>query len=114
MLTAPLINEYFGVGVMSEPWMASAGVEPRMGSSTDKHLSRSTTYATANQPVATKQNNYNSTVCGLPVRAKQYTSTRAAPCLTNNPLIIEQVVPVVRTSSTNTTCLSLTCSGRVI
>ena len=28
MLTTPLINEYFGVGVMSEPWMASAGVEP--------------------------------------------------------------------------------------
>jgi len=35
MLTAPLINEYFGVGVISEPGMASAGVEPRMGSSTD-------------------------------------------------------------------------------
>ena len=46
MLTAPLINEYFGVGVMSELGMASAGVEPRMGSSTDKHLPRSTAYAT--------------------------------------------------------------------
>ena len=30
-----MINEYFGVGVVSEPRMASAGVEPRMGSSTD-------------------------------------------------------------------------------
>ena len=42
MLTTPLINEYFGVGVTSEPWMVSAGVEPRMGSSTDKHQFRST------------------------------------------------------------------------
>ena len=30
-----MINEYFGTGVTSEPGMASAGVEPRMGSSTD-------------------------------------------------------------------------------
>src|SRR5690606_18212671 len=30
------------VGVASEPRMASAGVEPRKGSSTDKHLPRST------------------------------------------------------------------------
>ena len=27
---------------MSEPWMASAGVEPWMGSSTDEHFPRST------------------------------------------------------------------------
>jgi hypothetical protein len=27
VLTAPLVNECFGVGVMSEPGMASAGVE---------------------------------------------------------------------------------------
>ena len=40
--TTPMINEHFGVGVMSEPRMASAGVEPWMGSSTDKHLPRST------------------------------------------------------------------------
>ena len=26
--TAQIVNEYFGVGVMSEPRMASAGVEP--------------------------------------------------------------------------------------
>ena len=32
--------------MMSEPRMASAGVEPWMGSSTDKHLPRSTTCAT--------------------------------------------------------------------
>ena len=43
--TAQMVNEYFGVGVASEPRMASAGVEPRMGSSTDKHLSRSTACA---------------------------------------------------------------------
>jgi hypothetical protein len=30
-----MVNEYFGVGVVSEPGMANAGVEPRMGSSTD-------------------------------------------------------------------------------
>ena len=42
VITTPLINEYFGVGVMSEPGMASAGVEPRMGSSTDKHQFRGT------------------------------------------------------------------------
>ena len=40
--TPPMLNEYFGVGVTSEPRMASAGVEPWMGSSTDKHLLRST------------------------------------------------------------------------
>ena len=40
--TTPMINEHFGVGVVSEPRMASAGVEPWMGSSTDKHLPRST------------------------------------------------------------------------
>ena len=40
--TTPMINEYFGVSVVSEPRMASAGVEPWMGSSTDKHLPRST------------------------------------------------------------------------
>src|SRR5690554_3902184 len=44
LLTTPLVNEYFGVGVTSEPRMASAGVEPRMGSSTDKHQFRSTAY----------------------------------------------------------------------
>ena len=37
-----MVNECFGVGVVSEPRMASAGVEPWMGSSTDKHLLRST------------------------------------------------------------------------
>ena len=37
-----MINECFGVSVVSEPRMASAGVEPWMGSSTDKHLPRST------------------------------------------------------------------------
>ena len=26
-----MINEYFGVSVVSEPWMASAGVEPLDG-----------------------------------------------------------------------------------
>ena len=26
--TPPMVNEYFGVGVTSEPRMASAGVEP--------------------------------------------------------------------------------------
>ena len=40
--TLQMINEYFGVSVESEPRMASAGVEPWMGSSTDKHLPRST------------------------------------------------------------------------
>ncbi|HHX34108.1 MAG TPA: hypothetical protein GX719_02385 [Gammaproteobacteria bacterium] len=30
-----VVNECFEVGVVSEPRMASAGVEPRMGSSTD-------------------------------------------------------------------------------
>jgi hypothetical protein len=38
-----MTNECFGVGVVSEPGMVSAGVEPWMGSSTDKHLPRSTT-----------------------------------------------------------------------
>ena len=33
--TSLMINECFGVGVVSEPRMASAGVEPWMGSSTD-------------------------------------------------------------------------------
>ena len=42
MQTLQMINEYFGVSVVSEPGMASAGVEPWMGSSTDKHLPRST------------------------------------------------------------------------
>ena len=40
--TLHMVNEYFGVGVVSEPRMASAGVEPWMGSSTDEHLPRST------------------------------------------------------------------------
>ena len=40
--TPPRVNEYFGVGVTSEPRMASAGVERRMGSTPDKHLPRST------------------------------------------------------------------------
>ena len=40
-----MINECFGVGVLSEPRMASAGVEPWTGSSTDEHLPRSTTHA---------------------------------------------------------------------
>jgi len=38
-----MVNECFGVGVVSESWMTSAGVEPWMGSSTDEHLPRSTT-----------------------------------------------------------------------
>ncbi|WP_178087287.1 hypothetical protein [Pseudomonas sp. C27(2019)] len=42
VITTPLINKYFGVGVTSEAGMRSAGVEPRMGSSTEKHLPRST------------------------------------------------------------------------
>ena len=33
--TQPMVNKYFGVGVVSEPRMVSAGVEPWMGSSTD-------------------------------------------------------------------------------
>ena len=33
--TSLMINECFGVGVVSEPRMASAGVEPWTGSSTD-------------------------------------------------------------------------------
>ena len=33
--TLQMISECFGVGVVSEPRMASAGVEPWMGSSTD-------------------------------------------------------------------------------
>ena len=33
--TTLMINECFGVGVVSEPGRASAGVEPWMGSSTD-------------------------------------------------------------------------------
>src|SRR5690554_6632492 len=41
--TTLMINEYFGVGVVSESGMTSAGVEPWMGSSTDQHLPRSTT-----------------------------------------------------------------------
>ena len=32
----PMLSEYFGVGVTSKPRMASAAVEPWMGSSTDK------------------------------------------------------------------------------
>ena len=43
--TLHMVNEYFGVSVVSEPRMASAGVEPWMGSSTDEHLPRSTTHA---------------------------------------------------------------------
>ena len=39
--TLEMVNECFGVGVVSEPRTASAGVEPWMGSSTDKHLPRS-------------------------------------------------------------------------
>ena len=42
MQALQMVNECFGVGVVSEPRMASAGVEPWMGSSTDKHLPRST------------------------------------------------------------------------
>ena len=45
MQTILMINECFGVGVVSEPGMASAGVEPWTGSSTDEHLPRSTTHA---------------------------------------------------------------------
>ena len=33
--TLQMVNKCFGVGVVSEPRMASAGVEPWMGSSTD-------------------------------------------------------------------------------
>ena len=33
--TLHMVNECFGVGVVSEPRMASAGVEPGTGSSTD-------------------------------------------------------------------------------
>jgi len=43
--TILMINECFGVGVVSEPGRASAGVEPWTGSSTDEHLPRSTTHA---------------------------------------------------------------------
>ena len=43
--TILMINECFGVCVVSEPRMASAGVEPWTGSSTDEHLPRSTTHA---------------------------------------------------------------------
>ena len=46
MQALQMANECFGVGVTSEPRMASAGVELWMGSSTDKHLPRSTTCAT--------------------------------------------------------------------
>jgi hypothetical protein len=35
VLTLHMVNECFGVGVLSEPRRASAGVEPWMGSSTD-------------------------------------------------------------------------------
>ena len=35
VLTIQMINECFGIGVTSEPRMASAGVEPGTGSSTD-------------------------------------------------------------------------------
>ncbi len=35
LLTTQMINECFEEGVVSEPRMASAGVEPWMGSSTD-------------------------------------------------------------------------------
>ena len=45
VLTVHMVNECFGVGVLSEPRMASAGVEPWTGSSTDEHLPRSTTHA---------------------------------------------------------------------
>ena len=44
MQTLQMVNEYFGVGVTSEPRMASAGVAPWMGASTDKHPPRSTAY----------------------------------------------------------------------
>ena len=43
--TILMINKCFGVGVVSEPGRASAGVEPWTGSSTDEHLPRSTTHA---------------------------------------------------------------------
>ena len=42
MQALQMVNECFGVGVTSEPRMASAGVAPWMGASTDKHLPRST------------------------------------------------------------------------
>ena len=35
LLTTQMLNECFEEGVVSEPRMASAGVEPWMGSSTD-------------------------------------------------------------------------------
>ena len=38
-----MVNECFGVGVVSESGMTSAGVELWMGLSTDEHLPRSTT-----------------------------------------------------------------------
>ena len=40
--TLQVLNECFEEGVVSEPWMASAGVEPWMDSSTDEHFPRST------------------------------------------------------------------------
>ncbi len=40
-----MVNECFGVGVVSESGMTSAGVELWMGLSTDEHLPRSTTHA---------------------------------------------------------------------
>ena len=39
-----MVNECFGVGVVCEPGMANAGVEPWMGSSTDEHLPGSTAH----------------------------------------------------------------------
>jgi len=43
--TLQVLNECFEEGVVSEPWMASAGVEPWMDSSTDEHFPRSTPVA---------------------------------------------------------------------
>ncbi len=45
--TIQMINEYFGVAVIASHGWRSAGVEPWMGSSTDKQLPRSTTRATS-------------------------------------------------------------------
>ena len=44
--TTLMINECFGVGVVSEPRMASAGVEPWMGSSTEEQLQHSAACST--------------------------------------------------------------------
>ena len=54
MLTTPLINECFRVGVTSVPRMARAGVEPRMGSPTEKHQFRSTAGTLFSSKIATK------------------------------------------------------------